>query len=116
MNFGIESYLDYCEESFDSANEADLRYKTMRRMQTNHLALNNQLRMQKNLCQSKFNECNSIEELDQFSEWLTKQKNAIKRKINGSEIKDKATLQKFILLYKEYEEKINSKRQSFVNR
>lgn len=110
--YGVESYLDYCGEACDTANEADMKYKVMRALQTNKIALRNQLGEQKKICLRKLNECNSESDLDSFAAWLDKQKTLVTHKINGDEIKDKASLQKFISLYNEYEGKINAKRNS----
>ena len=104
-NKSIDSFVDFCDD-IHIANEADLKYKMMRKVQTNTLALNNQLLMQKKECKKRYDEAIKSGKKESFITWLNKQKNAVNRKINGNEIKDKNTLKKFITLYDEYLRKI----------
>ena len=108
----VKDFLNYSYDVLDEgiATEADMRYKAMRLMQTNVIALSKQLRDQRNLCEKKLKEANSIDELESFSVWLDKQEAGIQRKINGKEIKNKNALQKFITMYHEYKSKINAKK------
>ena len=94
----VKDFLNYAYEVLDEgiATEADMRYKAMRLMQTNVIALSKQLHDQRNICEKKLKEANSIDELESFSVWLDQQAAGIQRKINGTEIKNKNALQKFI--------------------
>lgn len=108
----VKDFLNYSYDVLDEgiATEADMRYKAMRLMQTNVIALSKQWHDQRNLCEKKLKEANSIDELESFSVWLDKQEAGIHRKINGKEIKNKNALQKFITMYHEYKSKINAKK------
>ena len=107
----VKDFLNYSYDVLDEgiATEADMRYKAMRLMQTNVIALSKQLHDQRNICEKKLKEANSIDELESFSAWLDKQEAGIQRKINGKEIKNKNALQKCITMYHEYKSKINAK-------
>ena len=61
----VKDFLNYSYDVLDEgiATEADMRYKAMRLMQTNVIALSKQLHDQRNLCEKKLKEANSIDEL-----------------------------------------------------
>lgn len=90
------------------ANEVTTAYRVMRKAQTNTVALYSQLLEQKRICKKKYKECQYDDFLiENFRNWLNKQKNMMQRKINGKEIRNKKALQKFVDLYDSYLNKLS---------
>ena len=107
----MQDVKDFLNYSYDVLDEGiRRRYCDRSRYETNVIALSKQLHDQRNICEKKLKEANSIDELESFSAWLDKQEAGIQRKINGKEIKNKNALQKFITMYHEYKSKINAKK------
>lgn len=105
--YALESFIDFCDDMMIT-NEADLQYKIMRKMQTNSLALHNQLMMQKKDLNKKYKECEgAIDELENLIKIIKKRREGIIRKINGNEVKNKKALQKFVDLYDNWIDKLN---------
>lgn len=112
----INKFIEYCENmevntdsiDVDIANEGMLPYKTMRKLQTNAIALAYQYSQQKKDIQKRYKEAdNQVDELEILLSTIKKRKKGMERKINGNEIKNKKHLQKFIILYDEWISKLN---------
>ena len=105
-NIAIENFINFCDDMM--IVEEGMDYKTMRKLQTNTIALNNQLLMQKSICKKEYKKAKNEGSKDIFISSLEKKKEGIQRKINGTEVKNKKVLQKFIALYDEYIRKAES--------
>ena len=112
----LENFINWCDEMTIVTEEAKkwnaldrAFYKTSRMIHTSKLSLNNQLNAQKKELKEKYESAKREGTLDAFFTLVEKRKAGIQRKINGNEIKDKHTLQKFITLYDEYLAKNPSK-------
>lgn len=112
--FAIESFISFCDGMM-IAEEASFEYKVMRKVQTNTIALHKQLYSQKKEISKKFDSIRQEDDCDELIELLNKRKAGIQRKINGKEISDKKTLQKFIDLYNDFLTKTKEKRSKFEN-
>ena len=99
-NYTLESFITFCDDMMIA--EEKLNYKRMRAAQTSSVGLMVQLTTQRSLCKSKFKEAKANGECELFINWLNTQKERMQRKINGTEIKNKKMLHKFISLYDEY--------------
>lgn len=105
MYYTSESFIKFYD---DMIVEESTQYKIMRKAQTNIVVLNNQLLMQKKMCKKEFEKVKADGNKEAFISSLEKKKTGIQRKINGTEISHKKTLQKFITLYDEYIRKAQS--------
>ena len=110
MYHGMEEFIDYCNDMMiaEEAKLSPMKYKLMRKMQTNSISLRNQLSKQKKLCEKKYQAAKNDGSKHQFIAFLEKNKAATQRKINGIEISNKDALQKFIDLYDDYLRKAQS--------
>ena len=100
--------MDIVEEARKWNAIDKVSYKVTRKLQTNTIALNNQLNQQKKLLAKEYAEASKIGTFDTFYKTVEKRKHLMQQKINGEEIKDKKTLQKFIDLYDSYLNKQNA--------
>ena len=110
MYYNVENFINYCDD-YQIAEEGKMsssQYKSMRKMQTNSVALRSQLSQQKKLCEKKYQAAKNDGSKSQFIAFLEKNKAATQRKINGTEISNKDALQKFITLYDDYLRKAQS--------
>ena len=98
----IENFITYCDESM-------IPYKTMRKLQTNTLALRHQYNQQEKDIQKRYKEAdNQTDELEALIKILESRKKGMERKLNGNEIKNNTQIQKFIDLYNKWISKIEN--------